>query len=66
MMIGVITIFFPDNSASPTGFDANPVVLDRDAWSYLGEQTAKALDSALARVRQATTEIAAFAKTHPK
>ena len=46
------------------------LVHDRDSWSYLGtplnEQTMKALDSVLVRVKQATTKVAEFAAPHPK
>ena len=63
-------IYIPSHGSTPAGFDDIPVVHDRDAWSYLGtplcEQTRNALVSVQARVSQATSKIAAFAKSHPK
>ena len=59
-------IYLPVNSSSPAGFGSIPVVRDRDMWSYLGtplcEQTAKALNSAQRRVKQAIAKLISFAK----
>ena len=63
-------LYLPTNSPSPPGFGHIPVLRNRDAWLYLGtplsEQTTSPLDSVLARIKQATTKITAFAKSHPK
>ena len=63
-------VYLPTNAAAPAGFDNIPIVRDRDVWTYLGsplsEQTTAALNGAANRVSQATSKIAAFAKTHPK
>ena len=62
-------IYGPKSEEPLPGFDNVPVIVNRNAWTYLGtplcEQTFEAFKTPLARISQATNAIANFATAYP-